>query len=204
MKKPLLLNFVRYSDVKLETLASRIVSQMTGNDYFSDRQDLVQELGVVTDQFFQAEAQTSTRDLLKIAIKNDIKAVLVKKMRAVGEYVILKAKGSETILLSSGFELATHNGGEKLQKPTVFIILPGRNGEIIMKIKRVIGAKAYMYQYTSDDPASKDVKWETVYETRSKTVIKGLPLGVRFWFRVVVIGRGGAIVYTETLTRYIS
>jgi hypothetical protein len=73
-----------------------------------------------------------------------------------------------------------------------------------MKIKRVAGARAYMYQYTSDDPANKDCKWQTIYETKGKAVIKGLPLGVQFWFRVAVIGRGGAVVYTETLSRYIS
>jgi len=203
MKKPLLLNFKPYADTKLELLASRIVSQMTGNEYFTDGQDLVHELQVITDQFFKATAETTTRDLLKISIKNDLKAVLIKKMKLLGEYVILKAKGSETILLNSGFELATHNGG-KLQQPTRFTILPGKNGEIIMKIKRVTGAKAYMYQYTSEDPSNKDATWQTVYETKSKIVIKGLPLGVLFWFRVAAIGRGGAVVYTDTLWRYIS
>ena len=56
MKKPLLLNFKPYADTKLELLASRIVSQMTGNEYFSDGQDLVHELQVITDQFFKATA----------------------------------------------------------------------------------------------------------------------------------------------------
>jgi hypothetical protein len=204
MKKPLLLNLTPYSDVKLETLASRVVTSMTGNEYFPDAQDLVKEAALLTDQFFQANAETSTRDLLKIAVKNDIKARLIKKLKVLGGYVISKANGSETILLNSGFTLATHNGDGKLHAPTRFTIKPGKSGEIIMKIKRVTGAKAYMYQYTSDDPFNTESKWQTIYETKIKTVIKDLPLGVQFWFRVAAIGRGGVVVYTEPLSRYIS
>jgi hypothetical protein len=204
-KKPLLLNFKPYSDANLETLASLIVSSMTGNENFPDAHDAVHQLQQVTDQFWKAVADAGTRDLVKTSIKNDIKAVLVKQMRALGEYVISKANGSETVLLSSGFPLSTNNGPGKLQRPTGFTVLPGKNGEIILKIKRVTGVKAYVYQYTSVDPyASSESKWQTVYETRSKTTIKDLPLGVQFWFRIGAIGRGGEIVYTATLSRYIS
>ena len=203
-KKPLLLNFKPYSDSNLETLASLVVSSMMGNENFPDAHAPVHNLQQVTDQFFKAVTDAGTGDRVKISFKNDVKAVLVKQLRALGEYVISKANGSETVLLSSGFPLPVNNGGGKLQKPERFVVLPGQIGEIILKVKRVAGVKAYVYQYTSIDPSNGESRWQTIFETKSKTVIRGLPLGVQFWFRIAAIGPGGDVVYTESLSRYIS
>jgi hypothetical protein len=206
-KKPLLLNFTPYSDANFQTLAYRVVTSMTANENFPDAHDAVHNLERVADQYSKALADAGTGDRVKISFKNDVKALLIIQMRALGEYVISKANGSETALLTSGFPIPTNNGTEKLQRPDRFIVLPGKNGEIILKIKRVTGVKAYVYQYTTNDPyanAHTESHWQSVYETKSKTTIKDLPLGVQFWFRVGAIGRGGEIVYTFAISRYIS
>ena len=125
-------------------------------------------------------------------------------MKILGEYVILASQGEETKLISSGFPLTQPGGETVLTKPQRFRISPGRNyGEIIMQVKRVPGAKSYMYQYTSD-PLTKDSVWESIGSTRCKAVIKGLPLGQKIWFRMAAIGPNGQVVYTEPVWRYIS
>ena len=72
-----------------------------------------------------------------------------------------------------------------------------------MQVKRVLGAKTYMYQYTRD-PLTEDSQWETVYSTQCKKVITNLPLGVKYLFRMAAIGPRDQIVYTGILNRYIA
>jgi hypothetical protein len=60
-----------------------------------------------------------------------------------------------------------------------------------------------MYQYTRG-PVDNETKWETINSTKRKIVLKELPLGVQFFFRMAAIGARNQVVYTDVLTRYIA
>lgn len=129
---------------------------------------------------------------------------LILQLRELGEWIQKRSNGAETPLKASGFLITKPKEVIELAEPTEFRILPGKNnGEIIMRVKRVIGAKAYLFQYTPD-PLTPESKWEAFYSTTCKKTITNLPLGVKYLFRIAVIGPRDQIIYTNILTRYIA
>lgn len=204
MKKRLALSFKETNDSSLVMVGFRVHSGMTGNEYFPDPGMLIIELLELTTQFNSAVADAGLGDREKISIKNDTRALLIKKLKKVGEFVQDHAKGAETPLLSSGFPIIKPLDEIHLKDPRDFKILPGPNpGEIIMKVRGVKGAKSYIFQWTPA-PVTPESIWETAYDTRCKRVISGLPLGINYCFRMAAVGSHNQIIYTRVLSRYIS
>lgn len=204
MKKKLTLSFRKFKDPDLFNMAMLICQNLTDNEYFPEIEPMVTPIRETAEQFRSAITQAFMGDILKINIKNDYREKLIPLLRELGEYVEKKANGVDTVLFSSGFLMTKSREDVELQQPTEFRIQPGKNnGEIIMQVKRVLGAKTYMYQYTRD-PLTENSQWETVYSTQCKKVITNLPLGVNFLFRMAAIGARDQIVYTRILNRYIS
>lgn len=204
MKRRLALNFKETKDSELVIIGVRVHTSMTENEYFSDPGMLIIELRELTMQFNSAIAEAGLGSREKISIKNDIRALLIKKLKKVGEFVQTEANGAETPLLSSGFPLTRSLEEIQLKDPREFKILPGPNpGEIIMKVRGVKGARSYIYQWTPA-PVTAESIWETLYDTKCKKIISGLPLGINYCFRMAAVGAHNQIVYTRVLSRYIS
>lgn len=204
MSKRLALNFRKLKDHDLYMLAMMVVHHLADNEYFPDAAPMLPPIRETVEQFNIAMSQAHRGDILKINIKNDYKEKLIPLLRDLGEWIEEKANGAETLLLSSGFPIAKARGEVELQSPAGFRILPGKNnGEIIMKMKRMIGAKAYLFQY-APDPLTDESQWQTIYGTQCKKTITNLPLGVKYLFRMAVIGARDQIVYTSILSRYIA
>ncbi|HEX6426226.1 MAG TPA: hypothetical protein VF008_01020 [Niastella sp.] len=204
MKKKLALNFKETRDSDLYGLASTVVQKMTDNEYFPDPGMLIIELWEINNQFKGAMVDAGLKDREKIAYKNNVKVSLIKKLKQVGEFVLLESKGAELPMVSSGFSLYKPVDEIILKKPAQFRITPGKNpGEIIMQVRRVKGARSYLYQWTPF-PITTESVWESVVDTRCKKVISKLPLGVQYCFRMAAVGAHKQILYTEPLYRYIS
>lgn len=203
MKKKLALNFKETRDQDLSLLALSIVDKMTNNEHFPGSGHMVTELKQVQDQFRNALVHARSRDVEKVSHKKDIRLIMIKKMKELGEYVLTAAKNEETPLISSGFPLAKHAGETTIHRPDGFKIMTGANeGEIIMQARRVPGAKSYIYQYTRE-PLTKESVWETIVDTRCKKIITNLPPGVKFVFRMAAVGPKNQVAFTEALRRYV-
>jgi len=204
MKKKLALNFTETSDSDLSVVGARVAQCMTENEHFSDPGMLIIKLKEITKQYSHALADARSGDRVKVSIKNDTRELLIKKLKQVADLVQSEAQNSEYILISSGFPTAKQQGPRVLKEPVDFSILPGPNpGDIIMKMRRVIGARSYLYQWTPA-PLTPESIWESIADTRCKKVISGLPLGVNYCFRMAAVGSRTQIVYTRVLSRYIS
>jgi len=204
MKRIISLNFKEINDTDLNMLAFGVANRMTDNENFPDPGFLVIELREISNQFNIALADVGLRDMVKISIKNSLRALLIKKLKEVGEFVIKESKGGATALLSSGFPLIKPEDEVLLNEPANFSIMPGPNpGEIILKVSRVRGARSYLYQWTPA-PLTKESVWESIADTRCKKIISGLPLGVNYLFRMAAVGSRNQIIYTAPLNRYIS
>jgi hypothetical protein len=204
MKKKLSLSFKDYRDEDLNVAAIIIVSKMTGNENFPDAVPLVNELTDLSRRYLDAMSAASLRDMEKVAIKNQLRGHLIRALKQLGLYVTLVAKGNNLLLLSSGFPLTKPKGETVLSEPQEFKVSAGRYyGEVILKVKRVPGAKSYLYQYTPD-PLTEASVWKSVIGTRCKITIKDLPLGQKIWFQMAAIGPNEQVVYTAPVWRYIS
>jgi hypothetical protein len=204
MKRKINLNFKDIHDSDLNMVAHRVAEKMKDNEYFPDPGFLVIELNELCPQFNKAVAHVGSRDMEKIAHKNNLRGLLIKKLKEVGDFVIKEAKGAELPLISSGFPLIKPVDEIILGSPEDFKIMPGpKPGEIIMKVNRVKGARSYLYQWTPA-PLTNESVWESIADTRCKKVISKLPLGVNYFFRMAAIGSRNQIIYTKPLSRYVS
>ena len=204
MKKKLSLNFKETTDSDLAMLAFTVAEKMTENEHFPDPDMLIIELREIHNQFFEAVVEARSRDLVKIAIKNDLRILLIKKLKEVGEFVKVHSEDLELPLITSGFTLIRPEDEIILKSPENFKIMPGPNpGEMILKVRRVRGARSYLYQWTPA-PLTKESLWESIPDTRCKKVISKLPLGVNYLFRMAAIGSRNQIIYTAPLSRYVS
>ena len=204
MKKKLLLNFKETRDADLALLGNAVSIKMTNNERFPDPGMLIIELHELSKQFQHALSEALSRDVEKIAVKNSIRVLLIKKLKQVGEFVITESNGVEVHLLSSGFDLYKPVAEVVIKAPTNFRIKPGPNpGEIIMQVKRVKGARSYLYQWTPF-PVTADSIWQSIPDTCCKKTITKLPLGVNYAFRMAAVGSRNQLLYTNILSRYIS
>lgn len=204
MSKKLALNFRKYSEPDLYAMGMIVTSKLADNKNFPEVEPMLPPIRETAEKFQQAMTDSFLGDTLQILIKNDLKEKLISLLRELGEWVEKQSKGVDVVLITSGFPMAKQRRGVELQIPDDFRILPGKkNGEIIMQVKRVPGAKAYMYQYTRD-PLTHESQWETINSTQRKLVISNLPLGVKYLFRMAAIGPRNQIVFTQILNRYIA
>jgi hypothetical protein len=206
MKKKLSLNFKETTDSDLAQQALTVAEWMTGNEHFPDPDMLIIELREIGNQFFKAVADAKSRDLEKIAYKNKLRILAIKRLKQVGEFVLTHSAGSksELPLITSGFTLIKPVDEIILKSPEDFKIMPGpKPGEMILKVSRVRGARSYLYQWTPA-PLTNESVWESIADTRCKKVISKLPLGVNYFFRMAAIGSRNQIIYTKPLSRYVS
>jgi hypothetical protein len=204
MKRKLTLNFKETSDSDLAALALTVANKMTDNEHFPDPDMLIIELREIGMQFLKAVAGARSRDLEKVAYKNNLRVLVIKKLKQVGEFVLTHSANKELPLITSGFTLIKSVDEIILKSPEDFKIMPGpKPGEMILKVRRVPGARSYIYQWTPA-PLTKESIWESIADTRCKKVISGLPLGVNYLFRMAAIGSRNQIIYTQPLSRYIS
>ena len=204
MKRKLALNFKGVKDADIWMLAVNVHLRMNGNEKFPDPGMLIIELNEICRQFREAMTDASLGDRLKIAIKNEVRTLLIKKLKQVGEFVNKEANEREELLWSSGFDLIKPVDEIKIKNPNDFQILPGpQPGQIIMKVRGVKGARSYLYQWTPA-PVTRESVWQSIADTRCKRVVSGLPLGMDYCFRMAAVGARNQIVYTHVLNRYIS
>src|SRR5689334_20365026 len=204
MKRKLALNFKETKDSDLYGLADCVVQKMTDNEHFPDPGMLIIELKETKEQFKDAMTDAALKDRLKITYKNNVKVNLIKKLKEVEAFVLTESNGAELPMITSGFSLYKPVDEITLKKPALFRITPGKNpGEMIMQVRRVKGARSYLYQWTPFPITSESV-WESAVDTRCKKVISKLPLGVNYCFQMAAVGAHKQILYTDPLYRYIS
>ena len=78
----------------------------------------------------------------------------------------------------------------------------GHPGEVIIRIKKVTGIKAYIHQYTMELPGANTV-WVGEGSSEGIHTFQGLTSEKRYWFRVVAIGYNKQRVYSPVISRVI-
>ena len=105
-------------------------------------------------------------------------------------YVLFIADGDYEIAVSSCFDLAKPYGSAPgVSEPRGLKLQDGINaGELLLRFKKVRGAKMYIYQYSLDPEKG---EWLSAKGTTTRFLAKSLEHGKRYWFRVVAVGKGG-------------
>lgn len=191
-------DFTRLTDSQMEIKAQGIVSAMTGNAFFPAPQPALAAVSDAITDYSTALSRAQTGDRIQIALKKDKREALEQLLARLSSYVTLTAGSDEAAMVSSGFDLAKEPGNKlPIEAPENFLVHFGTNsGEMVSSVNRVIGARAYVHEYTPD-PVAPNSEWNKQFSTRCKFTFTGLVPGQKYWFRVAAIGPREQIAYTH-------
>lgn len=191
------------SDMKLLKFGYQVLDIMDDNPIYTNSPLVKAVLQKSCDDFRVAGSMAGRKDRALLSAKNDRKADLVRDLDILNAYVTETCKGDKTMLLQSGFEIVgLKNESKDLQPITEITVVSELPGTATIRLKRIPGAKSYVFQYTAD-PLSSDSVWvsETVL-SRGHT-FTNLNSVTRYWFRVIAIGKGNQKVYSPPVARVI-
>ena len=197
-------SFNRGRDGDLVNDSGKVIQDMTKNvALFPNPNPTVAELMKATEEYQVALYNAKGRDTVLVSIKDDKRAVVRTMLTQMAEYVTSVAKGDRTVLLASGFTLARAKGEVTSLKPIEKLMVNTETPEqAVIRVKKVSGAKAYTYQYTTGGVNSES-QWVSRTITEPYCTITGLQPGVKYAFRVIAIGPGEQTVYSPIVSRFI-
>lgn len=197
-------SFNRGRDGDLVTESGSVIQNMTKNvALFPNPIPSVAEVTQAKERYEVALYNAKNKDTVMVSIKNDERAVLRTLLTRMAEYVTSVAKGDRTILASSGFTLARAKGEVNTLKPINKLMVNTETPEqAVLRVTRVKGAKAYVYQYTTGAIGSES-QWLSKTITEPMCVISGLQPGIKHSFRVIAVGPGDQSVYSPIVSRFI-
>jgi hypothetical protein len=173
---------------ELTIIIQRVLENMENNAVFSNPPATLAELKKLLPELQVALVNAEGGDKKMVSIKNDKKAIGLDLLRQLADYVTATAKGDRTLILESGFDVATDERGNTpppaIEKLDIELGLPG---EATIRVKNVTGCKAYIHQYTTEPPSSNTI-WIGEGSSEGVHTFQGLPPEKRCWFRVIAIG----------------
>ena len=199
--KPLTAKFSkRESD--LVRISNRIIEEMTDNPDYPDPPAALAELKKEVPEFLEVHVNALSGDKKQVSIKNDKKAIILALLQVLADYVTAKSKGDRTLILSSGFDVAAERGSNAAPAIEKLDVDLGQPGVATTRIKNVRGIKAYVHQYTKEQP-SVLTEWFGEGSSQGTHTFTGLSSDKRYWFRVVAIGYNGQSGYSPVVSRVI-
>jgi hypothetical protein len=170
--------------------ARNILIQMAASGNFVTPTPTLAIVGTATDTLETAFEDASKGGTVKTAFMHLQEKNLVKLMAQLASYVQTTSQGDETIILSSGMDVAaTPSAPQQLLAPEALAIYIGQNeSDALLKWKTLKGAKAYVIQQSTDG----NTNWaEAGHCTKATIIISGLTSGAKIWFRTAGIGPKG-------------
>ena len=196
-------SFLRPRDGDLVNIGYLAVDSLKDNTFFPDPDPTVAELLKATQEYQQSLYDAAGRDQKLVAIKDAKRAVLRALLTQLAEYVNTVSNGDKAMLLSSGFKLARERDGTDDLKPISDLeVRTDAPEQATVRIKRVPGAKAYVFEYTTGMVTNESV-WVTKTIAEPSYVFRGLQSGVKHSFRVIAVGRSEKSVLSPIVSRFI-
>lgn len=190
--------------VDITIICQRDIENMENNPVFPNPPAALADLKKVLPELQTALVNAEGRDKQMVSIKNDKKAIVLALLQELAEYVTETCKGDRTLILSSGFDVTNATSGGSNLPPSVELLEVelGLPGEATTRAKNITGAKAYVHQYTKEQP-SLSTEWIGIGSSTSSYTFEGLSSDKRYWFRVVAIGTDGQRGYSPVVSRVI-
>ncbi len=194
--------FKQLSDPALGTRGSQIVTAMTDNPNFATPTPSVVDATAILAAYFSALDDCTDGDRQKVAVKNQAREVLIDTLHTWALFVLLNCKNDAAIAMTSGFKVAkVPSPAPPILKPLAPVLEPGINtGSIISKGKRDALALIYLHQYATEAEVTLG-HWQSQPCSKSTCVLENLTPGVRYYCRLVIVGRKEQIVYSDIVIR---
>lgn len=202
MKNIILNSYKRQGDSDVITTGYRVTEKMDNNPNFTDAPAELEEAKQLLPELQSSVSNAKGRDIEVINLKNERKARLIALLAILAQYVTEKCKGDRGMLLSSGFLISGDKSNQEDPVIQQLEVELGAPGEATTQVKRLRGARAYMHQYTTEQPTA-ETKWVSEGSKQPYYTFSGLSSTAKYWFRVVAISQDGQTVYSPVVTRVI-
>jgi hypothetical protein len=202
MQDVIVSNYKNLGDSETITFGYRVVQKTENNPNFPDAPAALAAAKKLLPELQSAVSNAKGRDMEAVALKNNKKAELIALLTELATYVSVTCKGDRLKLLSSGFFISGGSGNEPDPVITQLEVELGAPGEATLSVKRVRAARAYMHQFTTEQPTATTV-WASAGSKQPYYTFSGLTSMAKYWFRVVAIGRYGEIVTSPVITKVI-
>lgn len=180
-------------DAQLLSFAREHQTAMAGNPRYPDPKPEPAVLEAVVAEFAKQMAEVGNLETQLLTLKSSREVTRLSLERLLterGNYVDSSSGGSETAILSAGFDTrAAAIPTTSLAAPEGLVTELGRNpGEIEVRCDPVPKAKAYVVSYRLQSGTA-DSEWQQgKMTTRSSTKVSGLVSGQRYSFRMRGLG----------------
>ena len=190
------------SDAKLIETSYFIYGQVsTRTALFPNPMPTMTAMKTAIDNYKSALNLALTGDRIRASQKNQCRQTVIDMLHQLSHYVLMIANGDRQIAVESGIPLAKEATSVILDKPTnVKADYTSQHGELLLSVKKLKGAKAYMYQH-STDPLLKQESWMITNSTSSKCKITGLTPGTTYFIRVGVVGTKEQVLYSDVISK---
>jgi hypothetical protein len=204
MKHKIKKSYRRASDLKTLGLGDRVSGSLKGNEKFPEAETTRLKLENKCDDFRRSISIAGTKDRTLSSAKNDLKVEIISMMDELADYVTTVSNGDKTMLLSSGFDITGDKDLLQALPPIEkLVVVSDQPGQATTRVRRIGGARSYVHQYTAD-PLSTDSVWVSETTTEPEHTFNNLKPVVRYWFRVIAIGKGKQSVYSAPVARVIN
>ncbi|MGN6196739.1 MAG: hypothetical protein ACTHOB_17500 [Ginsengibacter sp.] len=200
--KRICISFSRYRDDNLLLKGRFIYASLHGNISYASLETILPILKARLDQYSADLAAAATGDRIAIAQKKQSRKELMSLLNHLGLAVMAEANGDQTMLVSSGYDLAKARESRYITNPGNVILSNGiSTGQMISRVKAVKGAKCYVHQFaTAFD--GEEIIWTSITATSCKYMFENLTPGKQYWVRVAVVGSRNQIAYSSVGTWY--
>lgn len=195
--------FNKISQLEIGAICKQVLDNMENNPFFPTLPPEFEELKTTYPKYVNSISEASTRDKVKVSIKNDVKANVLRILMAIAEYVTITAKGDRTKLLTTGFNITgtVVNLPQELAIEKLVVEL-GEHGEATTRITKATAAIAFVHEYATEVP-NENTTWVSEGTSENHYKFGGLSSDKRYWFRVVAIGKNGQRVYSAVVSKVI-
>jgi len=137
-----------------------------------------------------------------IAIRNDKEVIADELFRDLAAHINTLASGNETIIIQSGFHASKQPTAH--QKPEIAVYDGPHSGSVLLKIKAIEGAVAYIWQYIQEATPNSAAVWITVNtSTVANFQIDHLTPGLAYSFRFASISSDGTSDFCTPVSKIV-
>ncbi len=201
-KSKAVLDFIAYSvNDKVEFYRNAAI-QLADVSTFPMIEVPITTINAVVDAFEAAVLAAKDGAHTAIALRNDQEQIADDLFRLLVTYVNKVANGDETIILKSGFHVSQQP--IPFVKPDIAVNDGSRSGGVVVILKAVLGAVAYVLQYRHVNSLGELVEWGGPdVKTITHFDIDGLIPGAKYEFRFASISSAGTSDFSAAISKIV-
>jgi hypothetical protein len=201
IKKPLTMakfktnkDFSKYSDLEVVEKIDVVIVKLTGNPNFVTPSPTLIVLTTLRNEYYDAIIAASSGGPALVAAKNEKRAEVEAALYNEGVYVDLNGLNTESIMLSSGFDVysTVHGVAPASETPFVKSAVDGmHSGECVVKSNTVKNAVVYELRHTKDEFGPEAIWERPPAQTKTTFLVTGLTPGRLYWIQIRTISTKG-------------